>query len=327
MKAIVVLLVLLNSHVLNAQNPLIVQSVGTTVLEPSNTNDTENWKYNEWNGKRFYQGTGTPTKLCVTDGTTAGTVYVADIGTGDLVHTIPAQDFMYLIVKRFASVSPTFIIEDQIWKSDGTAAGTSLIITMPQAPLVNSGTYTSNATSKQNFAVVGNKMFFAGYDAANGNELWSTNGTTATTGIVKDIKPGSGHGSPFAFCKLNNEIYFSAQQTASDRKLWKTDGTAAGTVQVPVPEPFLFVFPFIGVVNNKMIFYGTNSTDGYEPYVSDGTGAGTFMLANINPTGNSHTGITENVQFKFNSRYCFFISTNGINKALVPYSSLPMQKM
>ena len=159
-------------------------------------------------------------------------------------------------------------------------------------------------------------MYFGAYDAGNGNELWVTEGTAASTAIVKDIKPGTGSSSPLAFCKLNNEIFFSASETGSNRKLWKTDGTPIGTVQIAVPEPFLFVFPFIGVLNNKMIFYGTNNTDGYEPYVSDGTAAGTFMLANINPTGNSHTGITENVQFKFNSKHCFFISTNGTNKSL-----------
>lgn len=315
MKAIITLILITCSLISIAQNPLIVKSVGTTVLEPANTNDQEFWKWNEWNGKRFYQGKGTPTKLCITDGTTTGTAFIADIGTGDLTTAIPAQDFMYILTTRFVSTSP-YIVETQIWKSDGTTIGTSLIFTLPQAPLLSSGTYTADAHSKRNFSIVGNKMYFGAYDAANGNELWVTEGTAASTAIVKDIKPGTGSSSPLAFCKLNNEIFFSASETGSNRKLWKTDGTPIGTVQIAVPEPFLFVFPFIGVLNNKMIFYGTNNTDGYEPYVSDGTAAGTFMLANINPTGNSHTGITENVQFKFNSKHCFFISTNGTNKSL-----------
>ena len=62
-----------------AQAPSIVKAVGGTVTEP-NATDQEGWKSNEWNGLFFYAGTGSPTKLCVTDGTSAGTVFVSNIG-------------------------------------------------------------------------------------------------------------------------------------------------------------------------------------------------------------------------------------------------------
>jgi ELWxxDGT repeat protein len=296
-----------------AQNPAIVKVVGSTITQPSST-DQEGWKNNEWNGLFFYQGTGSSTKLCVTDGTTAGTQYLADIGGGTIVTTIPAQDFMYIITNRLASFSP-FAYEAQIWKSNGTAAGTLLVYTMPLAGISNACVWTSDRDAKMNFSVSGNVMFFNGYDATNGNELWVTDGTTVGTHIVKDINAGVGSSSPLAFCKIGLDIFFTAIES-SGRKLWKTDGTAVGTTQIAVAEPFFILDNAVGIVNNKMIFYAHNTVDGYEPYVSDGTAAGTYMLKNINPSGNSWITQSQNAHLKFNNKYCFFIANNGITKAL-----------
>lgn len=298
-----------------AQNPVILKIVGSTVLQPGST-DQEGWKNNEWNGMFFYQGTGSPTKLCVSDGTAAGTIYLADIGSGNIVASIPAQDFIYIITNRVVSFSP-FTFESEIWKSDGTAAGTSLVKTMPQIVSSSiSNVWTSDRDAKKNFSVNGNTMFFGGYDAANGVELWKTDGTPAGTMMVKDINAGSAGSTPAAFCKLNNEIFFTCIQSGSARKLWKTDGTDAGTVQIAVAEPFFIVDNAVGIVNNKMIFYAHNTVDGFEPYVSDGTAAGTFMLANINPSGNSWITQSQNAHLRFNNNYCFFVASNGTARAL-----------
>ncbi len=299
----------------NAQIPGIVKTVGSTVLQPTGT-DQEIWKNNEWNGKFFYQGTGSPSKLCVTDGTTAGTVYLADIGIGNIVVTVPAQDFIYIITNRTVSFTP-FTFESEIWRSDGTPAGTSLVKTMPQivSSTINN-IWTSDRDAKKNFSVTGNTLFFGGYDAANGVELWKTDGTGAGTAIIKDINAGSNSSTPTAFCKLNGEVFFTCIETGSARKLWKTDGTPAGTIQIPVAEPFFIVDNAVGIVNNKMVFFAHNTVDGFEPYVSDGTAAGTFMLANINPAGNSWITQSQNAHLRFNDNYCFFVASNGTARSL-----------
>lgn len=297
-----------------AQAPAVVKAVGGTVTEPT-SKDQEGWKSNEWNGLFFYQGTGSPSKLCVTDGTSAGTQYLADIGDGTLVVTIPAQDFIYIITNRLASFSP-FAFEAQIWKSDGTGAGTSLVYTMPQAGISNTNIWTSDRDGKHNFSISGNSMFFNGYDVINGNELWVTDGTAAGTHIVKDIKSGTGNSSPMAFCKIGADVFFTCMETGLERKLWKTDGTPAGTLQIAVAEPFFILDNAVGMVNNKMIFYAHNTVDGYEPYVSDGTASGTFMLKDIHPGGNSWLTQSQNAHLRFNSQYCFFIANNGTANAL-----------
>jgi ELWxxDGT repeat protein len=173
MKKIITFLLSLNTLIATAQNPLIVKSVGTTVLQPNTTTNSDFWKYNEWNGMRFYQGTGTPIKLCVTDGTTAGTKYITDIGSGSalgysLTFVYPAQDFIYLLVYKIIS-GPPYISQTELWRSDGTASGTSLVYTFEQNADLSFGSTTTNT---QNYSVVGNTIFFRASTAANGNELW-----------------------------------------------------------------------------------------------------------------------------------------------------------
>jgi ELWxxDGT repeat protein len=318
MKKIFTLIAIFVAQFTNAQNPVIVKTVSSTVTEPE-YKDQLYWENNEWNGLFFYQGKGTPSKLCITDGTTAGTQYVTDIGSGQLTFTIPAQDFMYLIVINTISVSPA-ITETTLWKSDATAAGTSLIYTFPQIMgVATSHNFKSNNRS-QNFSLIGNVMIFGAYDAANGIELWKTDGTAAGTSLLKDIKPGVGNSTPAAFCKIGNEMFFSAMQTGFERKLWKTDGTTAGTVQVPVSEPFFISDFAVGKINNKMTFFATNTADGYEPYVSDGTPGGTVMLKNINATsnqsGNGSPTSAQATEWDFNNKHCYFIAYNGTANAL-----------
>lgn len=298
-----------------AQPPAIVKAVGGTVTEPY-AQDQEGWKNNEWNGLFFYRGTGSPLKLCVTDGTNAGTIFVANLNGATWKATIPAQDFMYIITNG-TSFSPSFTSTDYIYRSDGTAAGTSLVYTMPGISSFSvTNSWTSDRDLTRNFSVSGNTLYFGGYDAANGNELWVTDGTAAGTRLVKDVKSGTGSSNPFAFCKIGSDIFFTATATGSERKLWKTDGTGAGTVQVAVAEPFFILDNAVGLVNNKMIFYAHNTVDGFEPWVSDGTAAGTFMLKDIHPAGNSWISQSQNAHLRFNNKHCYFIANNGTANAL-----------
>ena len=71
-----------------------------------------------------------------------------------------------------------------LWKTDGTTGGTT--------------NYTSKVVlgTSGNFAILNNKIYFDGLTAANGSELWVTDGTDAGTQLVKDIESGSGSSSP-----------------------------------------------------------------------------------------------------------------------------------
>src|SRR6185369_3152088 len=73
----------------------------------------------------------------------------------------------------------------ELWKSDGSDAGTG-----PITPL------THQPTSPTNLTKVGNDLYFVGTGVSTGAELWVTNGTAAGTHIVKDIENGINGSSP-----------------------------------------------------------------------------------------------------------------------------------
>jgi len=78
----------------------------------------------------------------------------------------------------------------------------------------------------------GNKLYFDAYTAAEGNEPYVSDGTTAGTILLKDINIGSGDGDGDRYIAFNNKVYFTAYTDATGHELWATDGTPAGTAQV-----------------------------------------------------------------------------------------------
>lgn len=315
MKKLYTSLLLLTCIIAHTQNPIVIKDV-TSSLKPNGNSTGSDLNYAKWNGKVFYSGTGS-NLLCVTDGTAAGTIGISALGGSTNISTIiPTQDFVYIITSD-VTFSPSIASTDKIWKSDGTSLGTSLVYAFQTAPgLSNLGTYYSVLTHKKNYAVDGNTLYFSAYDSTNGKELWKTNGTASGTIMLKDIRTGTASSQTSGFCKIPSTTLFIAQSVALENKLWKTNGTTVGTEQIPVAEPFFIVNQDMVKLGDKVIFFAHNTVDGYEPYVSDGTAAGTFMLKNINPSGNSLTTQAMGLHLKIAGQYCYFIANNGTSTAL-----------
>src|SRR5262249_13602088 len=72
-------------------------------------------------------------------------------------------------------------LSGQLWRSDGTAAGTQLVKD------IRPGIAGSAITGITN---VGGTLFFSANDGTHGTELWKSDGTALGTSIVKDILPG-----------------------------------------------------------------------------------------------------------------------------------------
>ena len=186
----------------------------------------------------------------------------------------------------------------ELWKSDGTEAGTALAKDINTTATVHSFPGASGTPLPTEFAFLNGTWFFSADDGVSGVELWKSDGTERGTVQVKDINidPNpSASSSPRGFTVFNNALYFSADDGASGRELWRTDGTEGGTVRVKDIAPGT---GFIGgiqvplssspsgltVFNNALYFAADDGVHGVELWKTDGTGTGTVLVKDINPT-------------------------------------------
>ncbi len=121
----------------------------------------------------------------------------------------------------------------ELWKSDGTSSGTVLVKDINTNSSVAGTTDSSFPT---NLTALNNKLFFSAYNPSSGYELWSSDGTTNGTVLVKDIYTGTSGTTPNSaypnqFKAFGGKLYFNASSTGG-AELWQTDGTTLGTTLV-----------------------------------------------------------------------------------------------
>ena len=167
-------------------------------------------------------------ELWTSDGTAAGTTFVKNIRPdGDNFGSSPSSFTAVGSTVLFtAADDPARGAPDQLWRTDGTEAGTFRV--------KSTGNISTSLTSFGPTAVGGPRVFFTVEDPATGAELWTSDGTEAGTFLLRDILPGNPHYNegPKDFGVAGSTLYFSAEDGTTGRELWKTDGTPAGTVRV-----------------------------------------------------------------------------------------------
>jgi ELWxxDGT repeat protein len=199
----------------------------------------------------------------------------------------------------------------ELWKSDGTSAGTTLVKDI--AAGVQSGLLW-NSTMARPFIVLGGRVLFPADDGVHGIELWTSDGTTDGTRMVKDIAPGSRGGlnnvGAFEFGQViwvntvsGGAMYFLADDAVHGVELWRTDGTEAGTWLVKDIEEgpaSAYGFPDYlsldsATVGPYLYFRAATSFWGAELWRTDGTEANTTLVKDINlgPGSSYPSGLTE----------------------------------
>jgi ELWxxDGT repeat protein len=214
----------------------------------------------------------------------------------------------------------------ELWRSDGTAAGTVLVKDIVAGPASSSpvnltdvdGTlffrvagglghqlWKSDGTSAgtvqvaqlapsganvTGFVAAGGILFFSSNAGGTGQELWKSDGTAAGTVLVKDVAPGSAGANPGGITAFGTGVVFAATLAGQGVELWKSDGTAAGTVQVADIAPgALSSSPSAAKVvsGGRVYFSATRTGNGRELWASDGTAAGTLLVADLYPGASS----------------------------------------
>ncbi|MFO0976374.1 MAG: ELWxxDGT repeat protein [Planctomycetaceae bacterium] len=174
----------------------------------------------------------------------------------------------------FSANDPTFGI--QLWKSDGTEAGTVM---------VSEAMAQNGSTSPSGLSNLNGKLIFTA-TGADGHELWTSDGSAAGTVRLKDIAAGANSGitpSSSRFVVNGSTAYFFANDGISGRELWKTDGTAAGTVLVKDVNAGAASSNPSQLINvdGLLYFLADDGINGTEIWQSDGTAAGTLLVANL----------------------------------------------
>ncbi len=103
----------------------------------------------------------------------------------------------------------------ELWKSNGTVAGTSLVLDL--APGLADGAPTSNLVAWRG------RLWFAADDGARGIELWSTDGTASGTRRELDVDPGPRSSRPNDLTVAGDHLFFLADDGTHGRQLWAVD--------------------------------------------------------------------------------------------------------
>jgi ELWxxDGT repeat protein len=307
-----------------------------TALESANGNPMELKWLARHNGKAlFFAADQTNSKMYLgeTDGTEAGTVLITEVqlppgyaypGYGDIfLQTVDD----YVFFKVAAQNTSTFAISEQLWRTDGTEAGTITLATDLEtfSPFTTAGGFV--------------------YYFSNKNFLWKTDGTLAGTSFVKEFNGWnfprvypfknnvvvSGYetwisdGTPGGTQKVSdqsihmgytvfNDKFYAIRQDVGDyrnRMLFVTDGTPGGTSDVAFlgQSEGIFVMDTIPVVNNKLIVPFYTPQQKLALGTSDGVSSTISLLADIDPAtsgGAFFSGIVYDGK-------AYFIATDAVN--------------
>lgn len=232
-------------------------------------------------------------ELWVTNGTPEGTFMVKDINPGS-----GSSDINYLT--RFND-KVVFAANDgqngsELWISDGTENGTYMVKNI----------HEFDNSEPKGFVQVNEKQFvFAAKDFDSENYgsapmwwLWVSDGTEAGTRLIYecDMKyPGQDSGAANDhYCRVGRKVFFKANllDGSVGEELWLTDGTREGTFlvkdinweEIATGTANSAIDHMLNFYNEKLFFKAWTPDTGNEPWASDGTPEGTYMIYDSDPT-------------------------------------------
>ena len=248
-------------------------------------------------------------ELWVTDGTIAGTQFLADLnpgpgGTspqgytlfnGDMLFTAATDPSIpdlysydgtnFTLLDRFSGRPTQFTLTstDVYFSANGRTTGTLAGLELWRSDGavagavlledINVGGIGSNPTD---LTILATNILFSAGQNGNPSQLWKFDLGTDQVALVKDINTiGSGSGQIEGLTKFRDKVYFAGSNGINGRELWVTDGTPAGTQQVADLDGVLSGGVGGGnpgsftVFNGRLYFTAVDATDGFEVFVLD----------------------------------------------------------
>ena len=214
-------------------------------------------------------------ELWKSDGTTNGTTIVRDVNPG------PTNSQPWYMTELNGKV--IFSLHEtktgaELWSTNGSASGTILV-----KDINTRATQGSWANFSYKGAAVNDGIVFVAYEKQHGDELYASNGTQSGTKLINDILPGENTSRPRDFLSKNNYAYFIGFPTADGMtaSIYRTNGEANGLKKIFSYNSYPYSDGYYSVADNGIVFtviYNSN-TGNYDLWRSDGTTAGSLMLA------------------------------------------------
>ena len=219
-------------------------------------------------------------ELWITDGTAAGSHLVRDIAPGAanaFPMNLQAVGDRILFNARISDLPA----EPKLWRSDGTETGT--------VPL---GEVAGQEAGCGAWALPfnGRTWFVGKIPGSYAVDLWSTDGTAAGTRVEITL-PDEIRQLPVCNLQLSsNGLVFTVGYNNYNGALWRTDGTLAGTLRLGNITPVgagagqFADSSTVAALNGTVYLLADDSAGtGRELWRTDGTTAGTALVADLNP--------------------------------------------
>lgn len=236
-------------------------------------------------------------ELWRTDGTPAGTAMIVDLRPGTASGVVSSS----LAVRggRLYFWGNDGVSGTELWRTDGTAAGTAMVADL------SPGT-ASTGVGALAAAPFGPLVFSANVSGL-GAEPYVVDPLTGAATLLGDLAPGATSSSPLGLQAIGNGVYFSAN-TAAGREPWFTDG--GSVFQIADINPTGSSTPsHFTAAGDYVLFTANNGSNGVELWRTDGSAAGTTMVADIAPgsASSSPFAITP-----IGNGRCVFTATDGV---------------
>ncbi len=258
-------------------------------------------------------------ELWKSDGTAAGTVLVKDINPSvNSENNTPASSDPVSLT-NFKGIlyfgANDGVKGTELWKSDGTTAGTVLaqdVLAGDWADGQPKGSFPSNLTA------VNNLLYFTTFaDNPNGRWLCKLDGSTGETSVVTGFYPPRPGPivSVYDLTNVNGLLYFGrtiySPSFGRQVSLFRSDGTEAGTVSIRNFTSQVADLDQITSVSGSVFFTADDGTSGNELWRTDGTSTGTRRAADIR----SEAGSSDPQYLTLFNNALFFTANNGVSGA------------
>src|SRR6185436_12896599 len=232
-----------------------------------------------------------------------GNLVLAVTGTGEIWRLDPGSEAPVLVtnvgvIGFIAALRDRLVMQvfdnhgdEELWGSDGTAAGTRPLTQFPN----------HDPFDQRIFISTGRRLYFVADDTLHGDELWVSDGTPQGTRRITDFD----HDSPFqlglTLQEVGNRVVFAATDGTSTpdpyvvEQLWATDGRPESTRKLLTPCPHLcgpdHRLRFSTVrAGNVVLLTADDESHGTELWATDGTPEGTRLFKDLCP-GTCDSGV------------------------------------